>query len=106
MISRCTSDLCIIVLQNSPTLADVTREWKTKELIEKWGIKIFKDASQREDFKLDCMNNNNPNIINATFKREYYENLEKKFTEIDTESKHFASKKQEREEAMKVIRKR
>ena len=106
MLSRCTSDLCIIVLQNSPTLADVTREWKTKQLIEQWGIEIFKDASQREDFKLDCMNNNNPNIINATFKREYYENLEKKFTEIDTESKHFASKQQEREEAKKVIRKR
>ena len=33
-LARCTTDLCVVVLENSPTVTDVTLNWKTKQTIK------------------------------------------------------------------------
>ena len=100
-LARCTSDLCVVVLQNSSTLREVIEEWKTKEAIEQLEIKISEDDSQEEDFEHEFTYDTNTEIINAKFRSEYYKKLEKHFSELKTEDK---SKKEL--EAKKIIQQR
>ena len=78
--SRCTSELCIIVLKDSPIMAKVKTEWKTKELICQWGVNISSKNKQRNDIKIE--KGKNQNTINATFKSEYYGKLEEAFKQL------------------------
>ena len=92
-IARCTTDLYIVVLQNSSTLRNVTAEWKIKQVIQKWKIKTC-EVAVGEDFELELTSSRNHQIINAKFKRKYYEELKNKFEELETEDKDFQSKKE------------
>ena len=102
-LARCTSDLCIVILQNSKTLTYVTEEWKTKEVIQQWEVEFTVDPLQEEDFEFELMANKNPHIIKAKFSREYYKQLEEKFAELGTEDKDFELIKKE---ARKITQKR
>ena len=104
VLARCTSDLCIVVLQNSKTLNDVTKEWKNNQAIQQWRIEISEDVSQVEEFEFEFTRNKNSNIINAKFRREYYKKLEKSFMGLANEDKKLESIK--KLEARKIIRKR
>ena len=101
-LARCTTDLCVVVLQNSSTLTEVTVEWKTKEAIQQLEIEISEDESQVEDFEFT--RGTNTGIINAKFRSEYYKKMEKHFLELMTKDKNFESKKEV--EARKVIQQR
>ena len=98
-LARCTTDLCIVVLQNSSTLKKITRKWKNKQVIEQWNIKISKDAVG-ENFKTELKIENRH--INAKFSFEYYKMLEKEFDELVTEDKFFQYK--DKLEARKTLR--
>ena len=98
-LARCTTDLCIVVLQNSSTLKKITRKWKNKQVIEQWNIKISKDAVG-ENFKTELKIENRH--INAKFSFEYYKMLEKEFDELVTEDKFFQYK--DKLEASKTLR--
>ena len=91
-LARCTTDLYIIVLQNSPTLKNVTAKWKTQQVIQQWKIEICEDAAEGEDFELELTRSRNCQIINGKFKCEYYKKLKKEFEECVTEDKMFQSK--------------
>ena len=92
-LARCTSDLCVVILQNSQTLTDVIVEWKTKQAIQQWGIEITEDASQVKDFEFEFTRKKNRNIINAKFGRGYCKKLNKIFAKLKTEDKSFESKR-------------
>ena len=76
-LARCTSELEIIVLQNSSTLTKVIREWKAKKLVIQWKTEIFKKEILRKDYKINI--DAEHNIVKATFKSEYYKKLEEAF---------------------------
>ena len=103
-LARCTSDLCVVVLQNSSTLTNITTEWKTKVAIQQLEIKIFEDTSQGEDFELEFTRSTNTEIINAKFRSEHYKKLQEKFSELMTKDKNFESKKEL--EAKRIIQQR
>ena len=103
-LARCTCDLCIVILQNSKTLADVTAEWKNNQAIQQWGIEISEDTSQVEEFEFELIQNKNSNIINAKFRPEYYKKLEEIFMALVNEDKKLESIK--KLEARKIIRQR
>ena len=79
-LARCTTDLYIVILQNSSTLKQVTAEWKNKQAIRQWEVKISEDVTQQEDVKLDITRSTNTEIINANMKlnRNYYKKARKK----------------------------
>ena len=99
-LARCTTDLCVVILQNSSTLKQVTAEWKSKQVIEQWNVKVSKDTAAGEDFKTELKNN----IINAKFSLEHYKKLENKFEELVTEEKLFQYK--DEPEARKTLQQR
>ena len=101
-LARCTTDLCVVVLKTSSTLKEVTAEWKRKQVIEQWNVKISKDAAARENFKTELKSTKSRNIVNATFSVEYYEQLEKEFEELVTEDTIF----QYKDEARKTLQQR
>ena len=76
-IARCTTDLCVVVLQNSSTLKGIISEWKNKQVTEQRNIEITKDAAEIENFKTELKSTKNGNIINANLSFEYYQKLEK-----------------------------
>ena len=43
---RCTLHLCVVVLQNSKTLTDVTEKWKVKQVIQQWEVEFTVDPLQ------------------------------------------------------------
>ena len=102
-LSRCTSDLCVVVLQKSKTLTDVTAEWKTKQVVQQWEVEFTVDRFQEEDSEFELTTNTNPHIIKAKFSREYSKQLEEKIEKLVTEYKNFESKKKE---ARKIIQQR
>ena len=77
--ARCTSELCVIISKNSPIMAKVTTEWKTKELVSQREISISSKAKQRGELKIS---KDDQNTINATFSSEYYEKWEEAFKEL------------------------
>ena len=91
-LARCTTDLCVVVLKTSSTLKEVTAEWKSKQVIEQWNVKIATDVAEGENFKTELKSNRNCNIVNATFSFEYYKKLEKEFEELATENRIFQYK--------------
>ena len=91
-LARCTTDLCVVVLKNSSTLKEITAEWKRKQVIKQWNVKISKDPATGENFKTERKSSKNCNIINATFSFEYYKKLEKEFEELVTEDRIFQYK--------------
>ena len=103
-LARCTSDLCVVVLQKTSTMTKVTTEWKTKQAIQQWEIKISGDISQEEDFEIEFTRGTNTKIINAKFRSEYYKKLEKEYVRLVTKDKKIDSKKEL--EARKVINER
>ena len=103
-LARCTSDLCVVVLKNTPTMTKVTKEWKTKQAIQQWEIKISEDAFQGEDFVLEFTSGSNTKIITAKFRSEYYKKLEKEFAELVSKDINFESKMEF--EARKIINER
>ena len=98
---RCTTDLSILVLQNSSTLKKITRKWKSKQVIKQRNIKISKDAVEGENFKTELKSIKNGDI-NAKFSSEYYKVLEKAFDELVAEGKCFQYK--DKFEARKTLR--
>ena len=103
-LARCTSDLYVVVLQKTSTMTKVTTEWKTKQAIQQWEIKISGDNSQEEDFEIEFTRGTNTKIINAKFRSEYYKKLEKEYVRLVTKDKKTDSKKEL--EARKVINER
>ena len=93
-LARCTTNLYIIVLQNSSTLKNVTAKWKTQQVIQQWEIKICDEVAEGEDFNFELKRSRNRQIIDAKFKCEYYKKLEKEFEEFVTEDKIFQYKKE------------
>ena len=77
-LSRCTSKLTIVVLQNSPTLTKVTEEWKKKQLVDQWEIICSKDT-QRTDLDIKKQIDGK---IKITFKSEHYEKMEERFNSL------------------------
>ena len=102
-LARCTSDLYIVVLQNSVTLKEVRTKWKSNRAIRSFEIKISEDVSQREDFELAFTGSANIEMINAKFRSKYYKNLREKFSQL-TEDKSLESEKEL--EARKIIQQR
>ena len=94
-LSRCTSDLCVVVLQNSKTLTDVTAEWKIKKIIQQWEVELAVDPLQEEDCEFELLTKKNPHIIKAKFSRAYSKQLEEKFEELVTGDKNFEWRKKE-----------
>ena len=76
-LARCTSELCIVIVQNSSTLTKVITEWKIRKLVIPWKTKIFKKDTLRKDYKIDI--DAEHNTVNTTFKCEYYKKLEEAF---------------------------
>ena len=73
-------------------MKEVTAEWKSKQVIEQWKVKIYKDAAGGENFKTELKSTINCNIVNATFSFEYYKKLEKEFEALVTEDTIFQYK--------------
>ena len=80
-LTRCTSKLTVVVLQNSTTLTKVTKEWKNKQLVNRWKTICSKEA-HKKDFVIK--NQKESKIINATFREEYYKKLEERFNGLST----------------------
>ena len=91
-LARCTTDLCVVVLKNSSNLKKITAEWKSKQVIEQWNVKISEDSAEEENFTTELESTKNRNIINAKFNFEYYKKLEKQFDQFVTEDKIFQYK--------------
>ena len=82
-LSRCTSKLTIIVLQNSATIINVTEEWKKNQLVNQWKTICNKEEKEeRKDFVFKKQKDDN--VINVTFKGQYYRKLEKGFNGLST----------------------
>ena len=79
-LARCTSNLSVVILQNSETIDKVIEEWKTKQLVNEWKTKCGKNT-QKYDF---TFNSKNDKTIDMTFKHEYYKELEEAFIGIST----------------------
>ena len=94
-LGRCTSDLCVVVLQNSKTLTDVTAEWKIKKIIQQWEVELAVDPLQGEDSEFELLTIRNPHIVKVKFSRAYCKQVEKKFAELVTRGKSFEWKKKE-----------
>ena len=103
-LARCTSDLYVVVLQNSAILTEVTTKWKSNQAIRPFEIKISKHVSQRENLEFQFTRRANTEIINAKFRGGYYKTLEEKFAKLVIEHKSFESK--EELEARKIIERR
>ena len=103
-LARCTSDLYIVVLQNSAILTEVITKWKSNQAIRPFEINISKDISQKKNFEFQFTRRATTEIINAKFRREYYKTLGEKFSKLVAERKSSESKKEL--EASKIIEKR
>ena len=77
MLSRCTSELFIVVLQKSSALDYVIEKWTTKELVDQWKTEISKKNNQNKDCQFDCVDEQM--IIKGKFKSKYYMQMEEAF---------------------------
>lgn len=53
-IAKCTTDLCVVVLENSATLTEVATKWKTEKATRQWEIEISEDISLEENLIPKC----------------------------------------------------
>ena len=105
MLSRCTSELFVVVLQNSSALNNVIEKWKTKELINQWKTEISKKDNQNKDSQFRFYNERR--IIEGKLKSKYYMSLEEKFESSRFNNKITASnRKREELEAREIIKQR
>ena len=77
MLSRCTSELFIVVLRKSSALDYVIGKWKTKKLVNQWKTEISKKNNQNKDCQFDCVDEQM--IIKGKFKSKYYMQMEEAF---------------------------
>ena len=77
MLTRCTSQLFVVVLKNSPALTNVLEKWKNEELVNQWKTKISTKKNQTKDIEFSW--DDEQRIINGTIRPKYYDNLEKAF---------------------------
>ena len=77
MLTRCTSQLFVVVLKNSPALTNVLEKWKNEELVNQWKTKISTKKNQTKDIEFSW--DDEQRIINGTIRPKYYDNLEKEF---------------------------
>ena len=77
VLSRCTSELSVVVLQNSSALDYVIKKWKTEELVNQWKIKISLNDNQSENYKLFFVDEQK--TINGKFRSKYYKHLKEAF---------------------------
>ena len=92
MIARCTSELYIVVLQNSSALESVAKVWKEKALVTLCKTKISVDPAQRDI--LDPDYSKYPDFIDAKFKFESdkYKELEIAFRLLTSKDKTITAK--------------
>ena len=100
-LARCTTDLCIVVLENSPTVTYVTLNWKTKQTIKQWEIEIYVDASQEENFEFESTSKWNTNFNTAKFSLDYCKKLEEKHAALVNVDKNLEFEKEL--EAKKIV---
>ena len=79
-LSRCTSELSIVVLQNSSAMDNVIKQWKTKELVNHRKIEITLHDNQSDDYTFRDIDKQ---TINGLFRPKYYEHLKE---ELDLSS--------------------
>ena len=96
MLARCTSELFIVVLQNSSALESVTNAWKGKKLVTNCEIKISDDPTQRDI--LDPDYSKYPDVIDAKFKSEFetYKELEKAFKILTMKNKTITTNREQK----------
>ena len=82
MLARCTSQLYVIVLQNSSILEKVTYEWKNEGLVDNWKTTICTNDFQAEPLKFRMEESNK--IIEVIFKTETYNKLDEEFKKLST----------------------
>ena len=85
VLSRCTSELSVVVLQNSSALDYVIKKWKTEELVNQWKIKISLNDNQSENYKLFFVDEQK--TINGKFRSKYYKHLKEEFNLLSIKSK-------------------
>ena len=103
-VARCTTDLCIVVLENSSTLKRIIAEWKSKHVTEQRNIEITENAGEMENFKTELKSTKNGKIINANLSFEYCQKLGKEYEELVNEEKKFQFKR--KLEARKTLQQR
>ena len=81
-LSRCTTELNIVVLKNSMALTKITEEWKTNQLVNSWETLCKKDLKNKENIVIKKQDNKT--IIDATFQSEYCEKLKERFNCFST----------------------
>ena len=79
-LARCTSELFVVVLKDSPIMKKITTEWIRKKLVCQWGVNISSKAKQRKQYEFSV--DENKKTINVTFKSQYYEGLEEEFKQL------------------------
>ena len=84
MIARCTSELYVIVLQNTDALKTVTDIWKNSKLVDQCKTETTKDPFARKGLLLEY--DKNLEIIRGIFSSEKYEKLEEAFRELSSTS--------------------
>ena len=84
MIARCTSELYVIVLQNTEALKTVTDIWKNSKLVDQCKTETTKDPFARKGLLLEY--DKNLEIIRGIFSSEKYEKLEEAFRELSSTS--------------------
>ena len=100
MLARCTSELFIVVLQNSSALESVTNAWKGKKLVTNCEIKISDNPTQRDI--LDPDYSKYPDVIDAKFKSESetYKELEKAFKILTMKNKTITTNREQKAKEM------
>ena len=76
-LSRCTSELSIVVTQNSSAMDYVIKKWKTEELVNHWKIEITLNDNQGDDYEF--LNIDKQKTINGKFRSKYYKHLKEAF---------------------------
>ena len=102
MIARCTSQLYVVLLQNSESLKTVTDVWKN-ELVDQWKIETTEDTFRENSVYTERLEN--PKIIRGIFSSDKYKNLEDAFSDSSTSDNEVNAAKNERI-AMEVIHKK
>ena len=103
MIARCTSQLYIVVLQNSESLKTVTDEWK-KELVDQWKTEVTNCPHQRNSLQFDF--NEYSKIIRGIFSCKKYKELEETLGKFSPTSEDEANAVKSKRIAKEVIDKK
>ena len=77
MLARCTSQLLVVVLQNSSALDCVIKKWKTKDLVNQWKTEISLRDNQIKDYEF--FHDDKQKIVQGKFRSKYYNRLEEDF---------------------------